>query len=85
MAKGNNPDRCIRCNACLPEFPAEGVTVTNTVFVIDPRLCGDCAGMYARSLCAAAALDAAEAGESEDAPARRRRGGRQPAGAGRHH
>ena len=68
MAKQINQDRCIRCNACLPECPNEGITVINTIFIIDPRLCTECAGMYARSLCASVCpAGAVEQGAREDA------------------
>jgi ferredoxin len=67
MAKQINQNRCIQCNACLPETPSEGVTVINTVFVIDPRLCSECAGLYARSLCSTAyPTDTVDAGRRDD-------------------
>lgn len=51
MAKLINMDRCIQCDACLPECPNEGIQVVNTVFIIDPRLCTECAGLHAESRC----------------------------------
>ncbi|HEY3267719.1 MAG TPA: ferredoxin [Armatimonadota bacterium] len=51
MAKRNNPERCIQCNACLPDTPLEGITIMNAVFVLDPRLCPECAGLYPPSRC----------------------------------
>jgi len=67
MAKQINQNRCVQCNACLPECPNEGITVVNTIYVIDPRLCTECAGMYARSLCATVCpTDAVEQGAREE-------------------
>ena len=51
MAKQINPDRCIQCDACLSECPNDGITVVNEAYVIDPRLCTECAGMFAESRC----------------------------------
>lgn len=51
MAKRINTERCIQCDACVTECPNDGITVADSQYVIDPRLCTECAGMFADSRC----------------------------------
>lgn len=51
MAKQIDVDRCTACDACLSECPNDGISVTAGAYIIDPRLCTECAGMFAESRC----------------------------------
>jgi ferredoxin len=51
MAKKINQERCIACGRCFEECPNEGIYEADGVYVIDPRLCTECAGFYEVSRC----------------------------------
>lgn len=51
MAKQIIMDRCIECDACLSECPNDGIAIVAEEYVIDPRFCTECAGMFAESRC----------------------------------
>lgn len=51
MAKRINQDLCIQCGSCLDECPNGGITETEAVYMIDPRLCESCTGFTGQSRC----------------------------------
>ena len=50
---------CINCDMCAPECPNGAIALTplqrdghcQTIFQIDPALCTECAGFYAKPTC----------------------------------
>jgi ferredoxin len=68
MAKTINQDLCIQCDLCLNECPNEGIAVVEDQYIIDPRLCTECAGVYETSRCSdVCPVDAVEDGPAEEA------------------
>jgi ferredoxin len=51
MAKRINQDLCIQCGSCLDECMNAGITETEAVYMIDPRLCEECSGFSGLSRC----------------------------------
>lgn len=51
MAKRINQEMCIQCAACLAECPNGGIEEIDAVYMIDPKLCTECAGFYGVSRC----------------------------------
>ena len=45
-------DECISCGACEPECPNTAIRAGDTIYIIDPAKCTECAGSYASSRCA---------------------------------
>ncbi len=45
-------EECISCGACEPECPNQAIREGDTVYIIDPEKCTECAGFYASSKCA---------------------------------
>jgi len=61
MAKRINRGKCIVCGICLPECPNEGISEIDGLYVIDPNLCTECAGVHASARCEAVCpVDAVE-------------------------
>ena len=44
---------CINCGACEPECPNNAISQGDPIFVIDPKLCTECAGFHDYEACAA--------------------------------
>jgi ferredoxin len=44
-------DECINCDVCEPECPNGAITQGEEIYVIDPKLCTECAGHYDTSQC----------------------------------
>ncbi|HSC29912.1 MAG TPA: YfhL family 4Fe-4S dicluster ferredoxin [Vicinamibacterales bacterium] len=44
-------DECISCSACEPECPNTAISPGDTIFVIDPGLCTECAGAFDSPQC----------------------------------
>jgi len=44
-------DECISCGACEAECPNEAISEGETIYVIDPDKCTECAGSYESSKC----------------------------------
>lgn len=44
-------DECINCDLCDPECPNEAISMGDDIYIIDPRLCTECAGHYEESQC----------------------------------
>ncbi|MEI8312743.1 MAG: 4Fe-4S binding protein [Verrucomicrobiota bacterium] len=53
MARKIDQERCIRCGACLPECPNEGISEKGGEFVIDAAWCTECFGVAGSPQCAA--------------------------------
>lgn len=51
MAKRINQERCIRCGACIPECPNEGIAEQDGEITIDSGLCTECYGFASTSQC----------------------------------
>ena len=45
-------DECISCGACEPECPNQAISEGETIYIINPDKCTECAGSYASSRCA---------------------------------
>ena len=45
-------DDCISCGACESECPNKAIKEGSTVYVIDPALCTECTGSFAKPQCA---------------------------------
>ena len=45
-------DDCISCGACEPECPNAAIKEGNTIYVINPELCTECVGSFAKQQCA---------------------------------
>lgn len=45
-------DDCINFNACTPECPNDAITEGKSIYLIDPKLCTECAGFYDEPQCA---------------------------------
>ncbi len=44
-------DSCINCDMCEPECPNQAITLGDKVFEIEPDLCTECVGHYAKPTC----------------------------------
>jgi len=44
-------DECISCGACEPECPNNAISEGETIYVIDPDKCTECAGSHESSRC----------------------------------
>ncbi|MGA3094219.1 MAG: YfhL family 4Fe-4S dicluster ferredoxin [Dehalococcoidales bacterium] len=44
-------DDCISCGACEPECPNKAIKEGKTIYVIDPELCTECVGSFAKQQC----------------------------------
>lgn len=44
-------DDCINCSACEPECPNDAITEGESIYIIDPNLCTECAGFYDEPQC----------------------------------
>ncbi len=44
-------DECINCDVCEPECPNAAISAGEEIYVIDPRLCTECAGHYDKPQC----------------------------------
>jgi len=44
---------CISCGACEPECPNQAISEGDSIYVINPDKCTECAGSYESSRCAA--------------------------------
>lgn len=44
-------DECISCGACEPSCPNQAISEGQTIYVIDPTRCTECAGSYASPRC----------------------------------
>ncbi len=44
-------DECINCDVCEPECPNGAISMGSQIYVIDPKLCTECVGHFATSLC----------------------------------
>ena len=44
-------DECISCGACEPECPNNAISEGETIYVIDPDKCTECAGYFESSKC----------------------------------
>jgi ferredoxin len=51
LAKRINQERCIRCGACIPECPNEGIAEQDGEITIDSGLCTECYGFASTSQC----------------------------------
>jgi ferredoxin len=45
-------EECISCGACEPECKNEAIKEGDTIYVIDPAKCTECAGWFTSSKCA---------------------------------
>ncbi len=45
-------DECISCGACEPECPVGAISEGDTIYVIDPEKCVECAGHHDSPKCA---------------------------------
>ena len=45
-------DECINCDACMSECPNDAITVGESIYMIDPDKCTECAGHYNEPQCA---------------------------------
>lgn len=45
-------ENCTVCGACEFECPNAAITLKNETYVIDPDLCGECAGHFEDPQCA---------------------------------
>ncbi len=45
-------DDCISCGACEPECPNKAIKEGSTIYLIDPDLCSECIGSFAKQQCA---------------------------------
>lgn len=46
-------EECINCGACEPECPAEAIGEGEITYIIDPKLCTECYGIYDYHACQA--------------------------------
>ncbi|OGI37085.1 MAG: ferredoxin [Candidatus Muproteobacteria bacterium RBG_16_64_10] len=44
-------DECINCDVCEPECPNGAISQGEDIYVIDPNLCTECVGHFAKSQC----------------------------------
>ncbi len=44
-------DECINCDVCEPECPNGAISLGPQIYVIDPNLCTECVGHFAKSQC----------------------------------
>ncbi len=42
---------CVNCGVCEPECPNGAIAPADPVFAIDPEVCTECVGHFARSQC----------------------------------
>jgi ferredoxin len=45
-------DACIRCDACVPVCPNDGISKGEVRYVIDQDFCTECVGFFSRPQCA---------------------------------
>ena len=45
-------DDCISCGACEPECPNKAIKEGATIYEINPELCCECVGSFAKQQCA---------------------------------
>jgi len=45
-------EECISCGACEPECPNQAITEGESIYVINPDRCTECAGAHQSSKCA---------------------------------
>jgi ferredoxin len=46
-------NKCARCGVCEPECPNEAISQTEDAYMIDSKLCTECAERYEEPLCEA--------------------------------
>ena len=46
-------DECINCGACEPECPNDAISEGDSIYVIDPKLCSECVGVFDHEACQA--------------------------------
>jgi ferredoxin len=44
-------DECINCDVCEPECPNNAISQGEEIYVIDPELCTECVGHFAKPQC----------------------------------
>lgn len=44
-------DECINCDVCEPECPNGAISLGEEYYVIDPKLCTECVGHFAKPQC----------------------------------
>lgn len=42
---------CINCDMCVPECPNEAISMGEQHYQVDPQLCTECLGYYAKPTC----------------------------------
>lgn len=45
-------DDCISCGACEPECPNKAIKEGSSIYEINPNLCSECVGSFAKQQCA---------------------------------